>query len=373
MKMRLLAALAIGCAPLAIAAPAAAQLSLGISVNFGPPVLPVYLQPPIPGPDFIWTPGYWAWDNVFGDYYWIPGSWVRAPRPGLLWTPAWWGWEGGAYLFHSGYWGPHVGFYGGISYGFGYTGSGYQGGYWNGGHVFYNRTVNNISNVSNINVTNVYNRTVVNNNITRVSYNGGAGGVVARPAPSEQAFAREQHFAPTGMQQQQIKTAHNDPQSFVHANGGRPPHPAMMAVAAPMAGGHPGAPRGAPPIGGNGMPQQRQAFAAPNNARPMPGEGNQPRQAFASPNNPRPAPGGWNQPRQAFAAPNNPRPAPGGWRPPQGQPQQPHWAPRPEPAFAGQHMAAPMRAAPPPPRPHPQPQPHQAPPHPHSEGHHDHG
>ena len=82
-------------------------------------------------------------------YYWVPGVWVQPPSVGLLWTPAWWGWENGAYLFHAGYWGPHVGFYGGINYGFGYGGVGFFGGEWRGGAFFYNRTV------ANVNVTNV--------------------------------------------------------------------------------------------------------------------------------------------------------------------------------------------------------------------------
>jgi hypothetical protein len=59
------------------------------------------------------------------------------------------------FIFHEGYWGPYVGFYGGIVYGFGYEGVGYEGGYWNRGVFFYNRSVNNIRNV-----TNVYNKTL---------------------------------------------------------------------------------------------------------------------------------------------------------------------------------------------------------------------
>jgi hypothetical protein len=49
--------------------------------------LPVYDQPPIPEPGYIWTPGYWAWDDDSG-YYWVPGTWVLPPEPALLWTPA---------------------------------------------------------------------------------------------------------------------------------------------------------------------------------------------------------------------------------------------------------------------------------------------
>jgi len=80
-----------------------------ISVDVPPPPLPIYEQPPIPGPGYIWVPGYWAWSDDFS-YYWVPGTWVLAPEPGLLWTPAYWAWNDGMYVFCPGYWGPHVGF-----------------------------------------------------------------------------------------------------------------------------------------------------------------------------------------------------------------------------------------------------------------------
>ncbi|HEY8964910.1 MAG TPA: hypothetical protein VIM58_00600, partial [Candidatus Methylacidiphilales bacterium] len=101
-----------------------AQFDVSITVGTPPPPLPVYDQPPVPGPEYIWTPGYWAWDPGLNDYYWVPGTWVLAPEVGYLWTPPWWEWNGGVYVFHGGYWGPHVGFYGGVNYGFGYTGVG---------------------------------------------------------------------------------------------------------------------------------------------------------------------------------------------------------------------------------------------------------
>src|ERR1700726_4025946 len=115
-----------------------AQVAVGISVQIGPPALPVYEQPICPGAGYLWTPGYWA----YGDdgYYWVPGTWVVAPTVGFLWTPGYWGWGGGGYFWHAGYWGPHVGFYGGVNYGFGYVGVGYLGGGWEGGHFAYNRT-----------------------------------------------------------------------------------------------------------------------------------------------------------------------------------------------------------------------------------------
>ena len=179
---------------------------LRISVTFGPPALPVYEQPVCPGDGYIWTPGYWAWSDDYDDYYWVPGTWVLAPEVGFLWTPPYWAWVDGGFVFYEGYWGPHVGFYGGINYGFGYFGDGFVGGRWDSGHFFYNREVTNV-NVTNIH--NVYNETVVTNTTTinRVSYNGGQGGVVARPTPEQEAAAREHHSPPSTAQTEQVKTA----------------------------------------------------------------------------------------------------------------------------------------------------------------------
>jgi WXXGXW repeat (2 copies) len=200
---------------------AASFAQVGISVTFGPPPLPIYEQPLCPGEGYIWTPGYWAYDYDYDDYYWVPGTWVLAPEVGFLWTPGWWGWGGEAFIFHEGYWGPQVGFYGGISYGFGYFGHGYEGGRWDNGQFYYNRSVNNV-NVTNI--RNVYNTTIVNNNTTinRVSYNGGNGGITARPSPQEEAAAHERHLPPAAVQTQHAQAARTNPQQRASVNHGRP-------------------------------------------------------------------------------------------------------------------------------------------------------
>ena len=138
-------AAALLCTTSLTAVPALAQDAACAPVNAvetAPPPLPVYDQPPVPGPGYIWSPGVWSWDEDRGDYYWVPGTWVEPPRVGLLWTPGYWGGFAGGYIFHPGYWGERVGFYGGINYGFGYFGVGYEGGYWQGRHFFYNREVN---------------------------------------------------------------------------------------------------------------------------------------------------------------------------------------------------------------------------------------
>lgn len=203
---------------LSLSAASFAQLS--ISVSFAPPELPVYEQPLCPGDGYLWTPGYWAYSNDFDDYYWVPGTWVMAPEVGLLWTPAYWGWGGNGYVFYDGYWGSQVGFYGGISYGYGYFGEGYQGGRWQEGHFYYNRSVSNV-NVTNIH--NVYNTTVINSTtVTRVSFNGGNGGITARPTPQNETFAHEKHIAPVAAQSQHMQAARANPELRASVNHGTP-------------------------------------------------------------------------------------------------------------------------------------------------------
>ena len=197
------------------------EVVLGISVTIAPPPLPVYSQPLCPAAGYIWTPGYWAWDPVDG-YYWVPGTWVDAPFVGALWTPGYWGWadDGDAYIWHSGYWGPEVGFYGGIDYGFGYIGTGYFGGYWGSGGFYYNTAVNNISTT---NITNVYTKTVVNNiTVSHVSYNGGQGGITAQPTAAQLAAARMRRDPALAAQVQHQGAARRDPAQFLTANHGQP-------------------------------------------------------------------------------------------------------------------------------------------------------
>ncbi len=213
--------------PLACFPAAQAHAAVVISVGFAPPELPVYTQPICPGSGYLWTPGYWAYGP--GGYYWVPGVWVQPPSVGVLWTPAWWGWEGGAYLFHSGYWGPHVGFYGGIHYGFGYTGVGFFGGEWRGGAFFYNRAV---ANIDAVHVTNVYVRNVTIVNHSTVAFNGGQGGIQARPTSFEMAASHEQHFEPTANQMSHQTFAAQNRSQWASVNHGRPTVSAAASVGA---------------------------------------------------------------------------------------------------------------------------------------------
>lgn len=196
-----------------------AQAQVLVRITTAPPPLPVYVQPAIPGPDYVWSPGYWAW--AANEYYWVPGTWVLVPAVGVLWTPGYWSWSDAIYVWHAGYWGPRVGFYGGINYGYGYGGSGYQGGYWRGGIFSYNTAVTNIGSTH---ITNVYNKIVINKTtVTNVSFNGDNGGTAAQPTSTEKAAALDKHIPATNAQVQHQHAARANPALLASVNKGRPP------------------------------------------------------------------------------------------------------------------------------------------------------
>jgi hypothetical protein len=156
-----------------------------ISAPTPPPPLPAEDQPPCPEDGDLWTPGFWVWDGV--QYSWVSGVWVFPPSVGIFWTPGYWGYSGSVFVFHRGYWGPHVGYYGGINYGYGYPGTGYVGGRWVGKVFAYNSAA-----------------THLNPGVNRVSYNGGPGGTSIVPTAQERLAAQSRivsaperlHFQP---------------------------------------------------------------------------------------------------------------------------------------------------------------------------------
>ena len=158
-----------------------------------PPALQENEQLPCPEEGYLWTPGYWGWNA--GGYYWLPGAWVQPPRVDVLWTPGYWEFVGAAYIFHRGYWAEHIGYYGGINYGFGYFGSGFAGGRWLNHAFTYNRSVSNLgaSVMHNSYSESVHNTATFN----RASYNGGPGGTTSLMTARDRELTAEQHFPAT--------------------------------------------------------------------------------------------------------------------------------------------------------------------------------
>ena len=200
--------------------PASSRAQIFLSVHFGPPAMPVYVQPPCPAPNLMWMPGYWHYGP--DGYFWVPGAWVPAPYEGALWTPGYWGWSDGLYVFHDGYWGPHVGYYGGVNYGFGYGGIGFAGGEWRGGSFAYNTAVINVN--TTIVHTTYIDRTIVERNTIvnpgHVAYSGGPGGIHHDPTPEEKADPN-------------TNSTRRRP-SF-SSNTSRPPHPTKLPMPRTMA------------------------------------------------------------------------------------------------------------------------------------------
>jgi hypothetical protein len=202
--------------------PAASYAGVFVSVGFAPPALPVYDQPPCPEAGLMWTPGFWSYGP--DGYYWVPGAWVPAPYEGALWTPGYWGWGSGLYVFHPGYWGRHVGYYGGINYGFGYMGVGFVGGAWRGNVFAYNTAVVHVNDrfvhTTYVDRTIVERNTIVNDR--HVAFNGGPGGIRHDPAPEERLADHDQHLGRSSFQTQHVNDAMHDHNAYASHNGGRP-------------------------------------------------------------------------------------------------------------------------------------------------------
>lgn len=210
-------------------APLAAWSQVSLSLTIAPPPLPVYAQPPIPDDGYLWTPGYWAWDPDRRDYVWVPGTWVLPPEAGLLWTPGYWGFLNGVYIWHRGYWGRQVGYYGGLNYGYGYTGSGYLGGRWDRDHFRYNSAVNNIPSGR---VHDVYRAPVPQRTRPVDSFSGGPSHHRAVPTPGERRFEAAPHRDPTREQAEHERRSIAIPEQRMGNNHGRPP-----TAATPRPGG----------------------------------------------------------------------------------------------------------------------------------------
>jgi hypothetical protein len=52
-------------------------------VQSTPPPPEVEGVPISPGPDYLWTPGYWSWNG--GAWIWLGGRWHYPVRPGHVW------------------------------------------------------------------------------------------------------------------------------------------------------------------------------------------------------------------------------------------------------------------------------------------------
>jgi hypothetical protein len=78
MKSKWIAALLLGSA---MTLPSLAQV--GVYVGGPPPPLRREVPPPMPGPGYVWSGGYW--NRVGPRYAWAPGYWRRPAYAGGYW------------------------------------------------------------------------------------------------------------------------------------------------------------------------------------------------------------------------------------------------------------------------------------------------
>jgi hypothetical protein len=302
--------------------PASSYAGVFISVGFAPPPLPVYVQPVCPQPGLMWTPGYWAYGE--DGYFWVPGAWVPAPYEGALWTPGYWGWSGGLFVFHEGYWGRHVGYYGGVNYGFGYGGIGFVGGMWRGHEFAYNTAVMHVDGRY-VHAT-YEDRAAVERGIvardSHVAFSGGPGGINHPASPEERIADHEQHLAKTSFQAQHEQSFRADRTSYAKNNGG---HPQNLVVNRPLAAEAHAAPAARSASGYSSQMNRTQPAASHAPAMNSTGSRSAMQQN-------RPAPGRQAQPRPTPQA--QPRPAPASRPAPESHPAP---APHPAPAAKGEH------------------------------------
>ena len=74
-------------------------IGIGTPVYYPPPPPPVVTyEPPYPGPDYVWIPGYWY--PTGRRYNWRVGYWARAPYHGAYWVAP----RYSKHRYYAGYW-----------------------------------------------------------------------------------------------------------------------------------------------------------------------------------------------------------------------------------------------------------------------------
>ncbi len=173
---------------------------------------------------------------------------------GVYWTPGYWAFAGGGWIWSPGFWGPSVGFYGGINYGFGFFGVGFVGGVWAGNTFAFNTAVTNVNTRI---VRNVYfNRVIVRHGTivaggrvvgggtrvrsgtivgrgtvdrhgtirgSRVAFDGGHGGISARPTAAQRTIANGKRLGSTSVQRGHVAAAAQNRNNLLAFNHGKPP------------------------------------------------------------------------------------------------------------------------------------------------------
>jgi hypothetical protein len=74
-----------------------------VVVTQAPPAPQVEVVPMVPGPEYVWLPGYWS-IGVGGRWVWIGGHYAIQPRPHAVWVGGHWARRGHGYIWIGGRW-----------------------------------------------------------------------------------------------------------------------------------------------------------------------------------------------------------------------------------------------------------------------------
>jgi hypothetical protein len=91
----------------AYAEPVNLQDQPGLEVPQEPPAM-IQETPPAERPQgdqYVWVPGYWAWDSDRNGYIWVSACWRAAP-PNTYWVPGYWARTSGGWVWVAGFWAP---------------------------------------------------------------------------------------------------------------------------------------------------------------------------------------------------------------------------------------------------------------------------
>ncbi len=91
----------------AFAEPVELQLQDPLVIPAQPPAV-IVENPPAERPageQFVWIPGYWAWDTDRNSFIWVSGCWRAAPQK-MYWVPGYWAKTPDGWQWISGFWSP---------------------------------------------------------------------------------------------------------------------------------------------------------------------------------------------------------------------------------------------------------------------------
>lgn len=73
-----------------------------VMVTQAPPAVRIETQTVSPGPNYVWSRGYWRWNGA--TYVWVSGGWIVRPRAAAVWVDGHWLRRGSRWVWIAGHW-----------------------------------------------------------------------------------------------------------------------------------------------------------------------------------------------------------------------------------------------------------------------------